>query len=430
MTAAEPSPSALDALQAVLPGDAVRAGRDSDAIAGHVPSWVAAPPDEASLRDVLTWARQQQQAVAPVGGRTQLAIGNPPDRLDGIVSTQRLSGIVDYPAGDLTITVRAGTTAAEIAETVEAEGQWSPLDALSGDSTVGGLLAVGQSGPWRPGLGALRDQVLETRVVHPDGRVTRSGARVVKNVTGYDLNKLFIGSLGTLGVLTEVCLRLRPRPEATATLLLGTTDALTAAEITALLRRAGLDPTGLAFVSPRHDAPVIDRPPGVVLGLLKLAGAAADVAWLRDNISTELPAGTTWTLLEEPEVEEPIWQWLRVHLRRETTLSGRLGTLPMQAGTLAASLPVEVDWVLRPWEGVVDWYWSGPTEQAAEISAAIHVAAQAHQAGRLLIHAPSAVKASGDVFGERPPGFETMRGLRDAFDPERVLNPGRFLHGL
>ncbi|MEQ8763130.1 MAG: FAD-binding oxidoreductase [Planctomycetota bacterium] len=425
MTTRETTVRKLEQLLARFGAEAVRDARDEDAVLGARPGWVLSPADEVMLQEMLRWADESGQAIAPVGGRTQLDVGNAPERLDGLVSLERMSGIVDYPAGDLTITVLAGTSAGEIARATADQGQWSPLDAHDELATAGGLLAVGHSGMWRPHFGELRDQALETRVVHSDGRVTRSGARVVKNVTGYDLNKLFVGSLGTLGVLSQVCLRLKPKPEAAVTLHIECGRVDDAIELASGLRRAGLDPAGMVFATPDQAMPS----PGSerVVGVIELLGSGPDVSWVASRIEELAPSGCAIERLE-PEVGSGWWQWLRK--ARATTLSGLLGLRPDAIGALASKLPSDVAWTLRPFEGRLEWSWDGADSEANDILDAVRAIATEHGAGWLLRSAPLDLRGRNDVFGERPATIELQRRLREAFDPNRNLNPGRFLRGL
>jgi glycolate oxidase FAD binding subunit len=150
--------------------------------------------------------------VVPEGARTQWEVANPPA---AGTSVRAPAGVVAYEPADMTVTVGARTTFAELDAVLDAEGQHCPLDPRDGEATVGGILATGLSGTRRLGHGPLRDHVLEVRFVTADGRVVKGGGPTVKNVTGYDLPRLFVGSFGTLGVLAQLTLRCRPRPRVT-----------------------------------------------------------------------------------------------------------------------------------------------------------------------------------------------------------------------
>src|SRR5207248_909399 len=153
-------------------------------------------------------------AIYPVGGGTLMHVGLPPERAGTIVDLRKLDAVVDYPARDMTITVQAGITVGRLRDILRAEHQRLPVDVPQAEvATLGGALAVNVSGPRRFGWGTFRDYVIGIRMVNDRGEEFKAGGRVVKNVAGYDICKLAVGSLGTLGIITEVTLKLRPLPE-------------------------------------------------------------------------------------------------------------------------------------------------------------------------------------------------------------------------
>ena len=187
----------------------------SYAVDGLLPAWVARPTRVEEVSRLLTLASEERQAVVPRGSGTLMDLGNPPRRVDGVLDLSDLSSVVDYEPADLTASVQCGLSIAALAARLTARRQFLPLDPLEGMSrSVGGVLATNGSGPLRYRYGTPRDLLLGVRFVQADGTVTGGGARVVKSVTGYDVPKLMVGSLGTLGVLVEATIRLHPLPEA------------------------------------------------------------------------------------------------------------------------------------------------------------------------------------------------------------------------
>ena len=179
------------------------------------PLTVVRPQSVADLGDVVRRAAAEQQALYPVGGGTMLGLGLPPSRPGWAVDLRSLNSVIDYPARDMTITVQAGVPIAELRRVLAAENQRLPVDVPHADrATLGGALATNVSGPRRYGSGTLRDYVLGLSTVNDEGQEVKAGGRVVKNVAGYDLCKLHIGALGTLGVITQATLKVRPIPEA------------------------------------------------------------------------------------------------------------------------------------------------------------------------------------------------------------------------
>ena len=163
-----------------------------------------------------------KQGVYPAGGRTTLDVGLPPAKPGITLDTTALKAVIDYPARDMTITVQAGITLAALQAELAKEGQWLPIDvALPEQATLGGAIALNKSGPRRYGYGTLRDYVIGISFVTDDGVEVKAGGRVVKNVAGYDLMKLQIGAAGTLGVVTQVTLKVKPKPEVSAAVAFG-----------------------------------------------------------------------------------------------------------------------------------------------------------------------------------------------------------------
>src|SRR5258708_6536249 len=178
------------------------------------------PASREELAEALHAADSRGQAVAPVGAGTQLDLGMPPSRLDLVIETTRVNKVVEYEPADLTVTVEAGLRFADLQKQLAEQGQFLALDPPAAPgATIGGLIATNASGPLRFAYGTARDLVIGTRVANPDGTVTHAGGRVVKNVAGYDLNKLYIGSLGTLGIIVPLSLKLAPVPPATHTIV-------------------------------------------------------------------------------------------------------------------------------------------------------------------------------------------------------------------
>src|SRR6516162_606067 len=183
------------------------------AIDGLIPKWIVRPTSVDQLGPMLALAGEARLAVVPRGGGNALELGNPPARLDVVLDLVGLDRVIEYNPDDLTITVQAGITAGALAARLAAHRQWLALDPPgSAARTVGGIAATNASGPLRGRYGTMRDLLLGVRFVQADGVLTWGGSKVVKSVSGYDVPKLMVGALGTLGVLAELTLRLHPTP--------------------------------------------------------------------------------------------------------------------------------------------------------------------------------------------------------------------------
>ncbi len=221
-------------LAQLAPG-AVRAAVDADIIDGTRPRWVVEPTTPEEMAAVLAWASLHGQPVVVRGGGTHLDWGRRPADVGLIVSTKRLNRITRYEPGDLTVSVEAGISIADLNRELARHGQWLPLDVASESATIGGAIATNDSGPLRHRYGTPRDQIIGVRLATADGRLAVAGGQVVKNVAGYDLAKLVAGSFGSLAGIVSATFKLAPMPAASTTLVMSfETSAAMAAAAAAL----------------------------------------------------------------------------------------------------------------------------------------------------------------------------------------------------
>jgi glycolate oxidase FAD binding subunit len=319
------------------------------------------------------------RVVAPVGSRTHWEVGGPPPEGDDVAFVHAPDGIVEYDPADLTVTVATGTRCGELAAVLGAEGQECALDPRDTNATVGGLLATGLSGHRRLRHGPLRDRVLEVRFVSADGRVVKGGGPTVKNVSGFDLPRLLVGSLGTIGVLVQVTLRCQPLPEVAAWCA---TDADPFA-----VRRRLYRPSCLAWDGTRTH--------------VLLEGIGADVDAERARVDGANGAGA------------PNWP--------AGPHRARISVRPSALAALAPRLDAAgVRWLAEVGVGTVH---VGADEQ--EALAAARTAALA--TGGWLLRESGAPGLDG--FGSVFPNAKLAERVRAAFDPEGKLSPGRIPHG-
>ncbi|MEP6690497.1 MAG: FAD-binding protein [Gemmatimonadaceae bacterium] len=288
----------------------------------------AAPASAAELAEVVRGAAESGTSMRVRGRGSWLDAGRPV-RADASLSTAGLSGVTDYTPGDLTLTARAGTTLAEIARVTRAERQWLTLDPAGGDeSTIGAVIATASAGTLAGAFGTPRDQALGLEVVTGAGAVIRTGGRVVKNVAGYDLTRLFTGSWGTLGVITEVSIRLRSLPEVDMSVALDVDDEPAGLDaLLARIRAAAIAPAALELVNGAlarrlavgSGATLLVRLTGnaeavraqqAVLGALGPARACSTTAW--DTLRACEPGGAaTLRLSRAPSRIGELWRVAR-----------------------------------------------------------------------------------------------------------------------
>ena len=405
------------------------------AVDGVAPRFVAMPRSVDDVADVLREAAERRWAVAPRGGGSKMGRGNPPRALDALIDLSGLSGIVEYTPADMTVTVYAGTPLADLQAELSANGQMLALDPPCAErATIGGILATNDSGLRRLGYGTARDLVIGTRVATMDGRLTRAGGKVVKNVTGYDLNKLYIGSLGTLAVLVEVSFRLHPLPARTRTVAARFADVASAMSAALRLTRSPLGPLALTLAGGATEPPVQSH--------VEFAGTPAALERKSDDaqrLCHECGALDVIVLANGDEVT--LWQARREHpttyegpealrLKAAVPVSAVAGLLDTAIGQ-ARRLGLTCRWLAFAGNGIVYLYLGGGSDEVC--SALVdELRGWAVAAGGSLVveQAPTTLKRRIDVWGAPPSGFALMRRLKQTYDPLGLLNPGRYVGGL
>ena len=409
-----------------------RAGTSDDAILGALPKSVVSPATIEEAASVLAEAGREKSRVAFVGGGTALALGGAPRGLDVVVRTTGLDRIIEHAPSDQVVTVEGGISLAALQRAASAHGQRLACDApLAEKATLGGLLATNGFGPLRTRSGTLRDLVLGVTLVRADGTVARGGGKVVKNVAGFDLPKMAVGSLGTLGLIASATFRLHPLPERTVTLLAPRRSPKDVRAFSLSLREAQLEPA--AVVALGGDGGKFDlgiRFEGFGAGVKEqvertLALAAKNAASC--DILEDGVAGAFWARHDAARIAGP--------LRAKVALlpSAFEEFFERSAGALRRLLDAPAV-VLYPTLGISFFSGSPSPDLGAEgAAAAIASARSSLSAGGgslVLEEAPAGVRALVDVWGPAPPSFDLMRRLKDRLDPDGLLNPGRFVGGL
>lgn len=392
----------------MIAGVTVREADADDAVNGVRPRWVALPETVEEIAAVLRDCAERDLVVVPAGGGTKLHWGSPPERCDVLLDMCCLNEILEHAAGDLVVRAQAGVTMDALAAALAEKGQELVLDVpFAEDTTVGGTLATATAGPRAFRYGTARDLLIGITVVLPDGTIARSGGKVVKNVAGYDLGKLFTGSYGTLGVIAEATFRLHPLPAGrrwiTAEVGRGEVAAVAAA---------------LAASQAEPSAAEVDWPdPGGPLTLAVLvegASAEARAEELRTLVGTGSvtdAAPPWWGLISGDEV--------LVEVRFPATGTGAV--LDAAAGTgLALRGSVLSGRVL-----LGSWGATGEQELAETVT---RLRRQVEAAGGR-VNVLAAPYASVDRWGQIS-GLPLMRRVKEQFDPGRRMSPGRFVGGI
>jgi len=378
------------------------------------------------------------KAIYPIGGQTMWQLGRPLAR-DGIaIDLCSLNQVIDYPARDMTITVQAGITIAQLQAILATENQRLPIDVpLPDQATLGGALATNVSGPRRYGFGSLRDYVIGISVINDQGEEVKAGGRVVKNVAGYDLCKLYIGSLGTLGIITQVTLKLKPRPEQSMLV-----ELLCPSErVGPALDHVHASRTRPASISLLNEDPLTRKPPatGWVIWIGYEDNRDA-VAWQVQQLQRECSEiGISFGRKLTAGEEVPFWTALTdFPLWPETVLTFKANLLPSAVADFCAQatgLPEKPRLQAEAGNGIVTGHISGDLtlERARRILTTLQLAANERNNGQsnvIVLFCPPAWKTELPIWGDPRGDISLMRAIKGKLDPKRIFNPGRFVDGI
>jgi len=403
----------------------------------RVPARVFTPKNVKELAAFLRDNEAARQAVVFFGGGTMQSLGFAPQRYDVAVDLRKLAKIVEYEVHDLTVAVEAGCDVASFSATLAKAGQFVPLDApLPRRTTIGGLLASGWSGPRRATYGRPRDLVIGTSVVLADGTIVKAGGMVVKNSTGYDLSKLYCGSLGTLGAIVRANFKTLPLPQTRrfATAALPEHSRLRAIEHVAALE---IEPSA-AFAITGFGAELDGRagPEGRIAVLFEGSRATVDRA-TRDLRSALGAAGVPETTLLDAGADAAFQQVVDAYLSRleersatyrSTGFPSELAARSQTFSRLARSHDLELETIGDIRTGDLIARVSCRLEAAfADRLPGFDDALTAAVPRSIVLVAPAAVRDRLAMWGNAPPSIDAMRALKDRFDPNRSLAPGRFV---
>jgi glycolate oxidase FAD binding subunit len=410
---------------------------DGYGIDGVEARFLARPRSVEEAGQVLAAAAADGLAVSFVGGGGKLGLGNPPERLDLVVETTALDQVLEHAAGDLVVRAQAGVRLADLQATLAPAGQQLALDPPEPRATLGGVVAANASGPRRLRYGTVRDLLIGITVVLADGTVARAGGKVVKNVAGYDLGKLFCGSLGTLGMVAEVIFRLHPVPAAASVVTLAVDGPAQAGEAVGRLQETALEPSAVEltvdeFGWPGRLTTVFE---GIQPGVEAQAAAAAELLGRVGEAAVAGPGGVEAALSQLGARPFEKAEYALKATFPPAELAGVLGDLAgterrWSGGSLSAHAATGVLWLASAArEGDL------PADSPAFPMAVAAIRDQrerlAARGGSLvLVKGPPELKRAVDVWG--PPGDAVglMRRVKERFDPDRRLGPGRFVGGI
>lgn len=382
------------------------------------------------MGQIICLAHQQGQKILPCGQGSKLHWGGLLGDIDLVVSTSKLNQLIDHAAGDMTVTVEAGMGIDELQTILAKADQFLPLGPnLPEGTTIGGAIATALTVSWRQRYGGVRDLLLGISFLRADGELAKAGGRVVKNVAGYDLMKLFTGSYGTLGIITQVTFRVYPLPETSQTLIC-TGDLAGIAQAAQTILSSALTPTSFDLISPRLAQELGAKNN---LGLLvRFEGIPASVREQSDRLSHLATTCNLQTLTYQDQDEAALWQGLTKQIFPSTqtpTITCKIGILPTAASQLLQSLH-NLDssslGLIHAGSGV-GWLHLDPGTISPEVITKLRHQCQDSQGYLSLLAAPTEYKKQLDVWGYSGNALEIMQKLKQQFDPQATLSPQRFV---
>jgi len=426
------------------------------AVDGKIPKVVAFPKDADDLSSLLGFANKTGLSVIPRGSGTKMDLGGIPRTADVVVSLLNLNRIIEHEPADLVVTAEAGLRLVELQKILAKNRQRLPLDPpYTDETTIGGTVSSNSSGPMRYRFGSCRDLLLGVRVMASSGAVMSSGGKVVKNVAGYDLKKMYIGALGSLGIITELTFKLYPLPESEKTLIASFNDIKNLADLAGRVLGSQLLPYAIEALN-SGAARVVGEEAGVQLGEAPYV-VAVGFGDVEESVRKQLSAieelarssGASDRVVLDGAPQESDWNAVRnlpgLMNRRETRPVACKASVPISRALeacdalerLAARRGFHCVASSHVGNGIVHSYLSaervtqvvGIEDLAGAITQARDLTSQ--MGGTLVVErCPPEVKEVVDIWGPTRTDFQLMRAIKSQFDPSETLSPGRFVGGI
>ncbi|MEM9541543.1 MAG: FAD-binding oxidoreductase [Cyanobacteria bacterium P01_E01_bin.42] len=394
------------------------------------------PKSSEQLAEVIALAAEKQWTIIPFGNGSKLAWGGLARDARLLISTRKLDRILDHAVGDLTVTVEAGVKLTDLQAALQPTGQFLPLDpAYPENATLGGIVATADSGSWRHRYGGVRDLLLGLSFVRGDGKIAKAGGRVVKNVAGYDLMKLFSGSYGSLSMISQLTFRTYPLPETSGTILL-TGEAANIASVSLIILNSALAPVRIDLLSGSL-LQALDTEGEIGL-VVQFASIPESVTEQREQIANwgrqaglTIADNTTNAALGDREIWPRVRDLTRIRTNSEEIVA-KVGILPARAVALLQELdriaPGESWGFIHGGSGL--GYLRLQGDRQLEAIEKLRRICQQGKGFLTLLEAPIAIKKAIDPWGYPGNALTLMRQIQQKFDPEGVFSSGRFVGGI
>jgi glycolate oxidase FAD binding subunit len=433
-------------------------------IDGKRPSAVARPGSSQETAELVKFASAEKLAIIPTGARTKLGIGLPPRQYDLALDMTRLDRVVSYDPGDLTLSVEAGLPLCKLQSVLSEHGQFLPLAVpFMAHTTVGGTIASGMEGPLRHAYGTARDYVLGMEFVTGDGTLAKSGGCVVKNVTGYDLHKLMIGALGTLGIITKINFRTFPQPLSSRGFVAVFPTAARALDMRLRIAQSSLRPMTLDILSPGVAGLFASEAAAQITSSQLASNPLSNAHWAlttgfsgneillaryeKDLRRMAEESGAESVAILAKEQLQPAWVRKREFVPIALAVSPaatilKISVLPSQLSDVLVKAQsnaenYSVSWLAMARGCGVVYFALLPTSRDEDARTRISQAADQIQAtssglggNSVIPWCPSEWKGTLRVWGPDRGASAAMQKIKKAFDPQGILSPGRFVGGL
>ncbi|MGP4078910.1 FAD-binding oxidoreductase [Pseudalkalibacillus sp. R45] len=407
---------------------------------------VVSPQSEEEIQQVLRTANKEGKKVTVMGNGTKRGYGGVKEEYDLVLSLVDYKGIVEHTVGDMTVTVRPGITIAELQDYLKKHDQMVSIDpSWPEQATIGGVISANESGPKRLKYGSARDLVIGMRVVYADGSVIRTGGKVVKNVAGYDMNKLFIGAMGTLGVISEITMKLRPVPKHESLVLLSIEeDCLDELKkFIVKLQDSMIEPVSLELVVPSLAEKLLSRKEYTLL--IAFEDVEKAVRYQEEWVATNKPEAAIQSVLSPKESKE-FWERFSNLQPNAPNVDQREGQV--KAVVKISSKNMEVFDILKECRklhqkngveleahgglghGLSLVMLSGPTDAIKNTINQLREFVSTKNGYAVVKHLPFELRKEIDIWGDKPSYFFLFQGIKRKIDPENTLNYKRFIGGI
>jgi glycolate oxidase FAD binding subunit len=431
-------------LKEVISESYIESKPDINELYGNNGMTVVSPESEFEISEVLKYANENDLKVSIISGGTKRGFGGIQERYDILLSLANFKGIVEHTVGDMTVTVKPGTTIQELQDHLAEHNQMVSLDpAWPKEATIGGVIAANESGPKRLKYGSARDLVIGLRVVYSDGSIIRTGGKVVKNVAGYDMNKLFIGAMGTLGVISEITMKLRPLPKYESLVLLNmkedTLDQIKAFAVK--LQDSFMEPVSLELINPELSKKMTGKA-GYTLAIA-FEDVEKAVHYQEEWVKANCPESASVEILSLEKARE---YWGEFQAASPNSLTSqqsnqiaaaiKIGSKNMDVLEIIKELPVlandnvNIEAHGGLGHGLTHVFLGGEEDDIKNTIQEIRSFAENKGGYAVLKLLPASLRNEIDVWGKQPAYAFLFEGMKRKVDPKNTLNFKRFIGGI